>query len=178
MDKLGTAEKLQALADHDGTPGNERAAALKALNFILAKYGITLDQLKSHKKQFRTFSFRNRHDKEILFQVVFKTLNVNEVHYHKVRDTITDNLKRKIGFSLTETEYIEVDMLYNIYRKAFDDEIKMLFTAFIVKHQIFGEDNKTSEGPEPPLEEVQKIRNMMRLIKDVKLPRAALRGDV
>ncbi|MBL6991781.1 MAG: hypothetical protein ISR65_18510 [Bacteriovoracaceae bacterium] len=125
-------KKIQALMDspHLG----ERQAAKEALHKLAEKHNINLEDLKPHS--WYSFNFFTKFDKKLLFQCYSKVLQVNKIAYRKTGNT------RKIKFELTQEQYDNIMVLYNLYLPIFKKELEELQSvgaqAFFSKNNLYG----------------------------------------
>ena len=174
-DKL---KKIKALADN-GVSG-EAENAKQILNDLLLKYNITIDELISTEKETYSFEFKNKSQKELLFQIYGKVTNKPRLSYYTYR-----TVKNCIGFDLTPMQYAEINLLYGVYSEALESEKKILskrhkeernlFTAaFIRKHNIYPDVESEQDQKEIDIEKILKVLRMSEDMEDVIIPRGML----
>jgi len=147
------AQKLKALSERG--VGGERENAIDKLDRLMQRHKITFDDLETETRHLRTFRFRNRYDRDILIQIMFKVLNVRSMRISHDRGT---RGMRKI--QVTDAEYLEITAMHEFYWKAFKREMKIFVDAFIQKNRLFPD----SAGPGKDISELSP-REWDRLVK-------------
>jgi hypothetical protein len=100
------------------------------------------------------------------------------------RDKITYrralNRSKKIWFSLTIAQYVELKRLYAAYRKAFKKEsdrlMKGLIDAFIAKNDLFSGIESEEEPEEISEKDFRLFKSLLRSLDDVELPYKRING--
>lgn len=157
MSKLHTRmRKLLALAEQG--VGGERTNAQRMLTSMMEKYGITLDELEGEEKEYHYWNYDSKHERTMLFQVLFKVLNNAEFTYRKG--------DRKAGFELTKAEYIEVDLQYTTLRKELKRHIERAVNAFIQANELYS-DTVTDEERKYSAAELEELRAMLRMAQTI-----------
>ncbi len=129
------AKKLQALAVRG--VGGEQMNAKDKLTALMAKHNISLDDLDEDKVRHYPFDYtEDRNSFKILFQVLTAVLNTKRVHYSRDKEN-PNAFPYRIFVRCSLSQSVEVEIKYNIYYKALQDEIDILYTAFIEKNYIF-----------------------------------------
>lgn len=166
MNKAETLEKLKKLKTmaERGTPG-EAANAEKMIKIFLKKFNFHESDLED-KPERRFFRCPTKYETRLLFQVISKVLNSNEgVNYGKY--------KREYSVSLTQAQYIEVDRLYNIYRREWKKTIKKAYSAFVHANNIFkesgGDDNDKQDLTPEEIKEMEEIMEMMSTMDKIEI---------
>jgi hypothetical protein len=160
---ISKINKIMELAER-GSPG-EKEVAISKLYYLLDKHGLTIEDIKNSEKGYYWFPYNTAFEKEILFQITFKTLNSGELSYRQKKG------KRKVAIELTPIQNAEIKMLYNIYKKSFRDEMNILLRAFISKHQLHSEQRTATEVDK---EQLERILRMSMGIQSVNIPRAMI----
>ena len=129
------AKKLQALAVRG--VGGEQMNAKEKLSALMAKHNISLDDLDEDKVRYYAFDYtEDRNSFKMLIHVLTLVLNEKPVRYG--RDKQNPNaFPYRIFVRCSLSQSMEVEIKYNIYYKALQDEIDILYTAFIEKNYIF-----------------------------------------
>lgn len=157
-DKLSLAKKLRELALR-GSDG-EREAAQEALDMVLKKYNLSLEEVDD--EQPKDFEFRYHGDEELglLRQISYKVFG-EKGRVHRMRFVASQRLCRNtVGITCTEAQRIEIDFLFDFYKRLYQKEKEIFFRAFIEKHRLFGE--SAGEGTDTISdEEYRKILAMM-----------------
>ena len=166
--------KVAALAQQG--VGGEKTNAEALLNRLLKANNMTLADIESAKnpKRERMFFVGKPYFKNLLAQIIFKVLNVNNY-------SITDyKLLKKIGVNLTDGEFVRVSMLFEIYSAALqrerqrlmkrqEEERKILFTAFIHKHELYSNQPNKNKKTALSEDEISKILQAMRNLENVQV---------
>lgn len=148
--------KIKNLADR-GAEG-ERMVAEKKLKYLMEKYGLSIEDLEDQTTEPVEFSYRNNFEKRLLFQCACYILQVNRLKYSSFER------RRKIYLNLTKAQEIDLQNMYDHYRKELKKEMEILFKAFIYKHQIYHPDNRdNTDETRSSLtdEDVKRILNMI-----------------
>ncbi|MCL2140319.1 MAG: DUF2786 domain-containing protein [Dehalococcoidia bacterium] len=154
--------KIKALAEHGGTLAEQEAARIK-LEELMAKYGITKDELDEREVDSYVFSYRTYRDKQLLLQVAYKVIP-NWDGYKQ--------WKRFLVMVCTAAEKEEIEVLHEYYTHLYEKEEKCFFIAFVQKHKLFGEHSLTpdKEQKRETLTEYTKRIQMMCSMDDGVLP--------
>jgi hypothetical protein len=115
--------------------GGEKTNAEAILAEGLAKHGLTVDDIGHDSNPLmhelvKYYTYRTKHDKLILTQCVFRVLDVRKLSYRGERG------KKKMGFTATVIDHLEIDAMYSYYRHLFVSEIETLASAFCSKHSL------------------------------------------
>lgn len=127
QDKL---RKLQALAERG--VGGEKVNAQRMLEKLLARHGLTLDDLADERRETRWFPAPTRFDVRLAAQILAKVCNTNDpgVYGSKSRP-------KQVGIDVTPAEAIEFELHYDTLRKALTEHFKDAFSAFIQANRLF-----------------------------------------
>ena len=158
-------KKIQQLAER-GEAG-EKDNANRLLKELLKKYRLTIEDLFEDEKKHYTIKYRHRWEKTLLFQIYAKVLNKTTINYMK------EKYHSRVTFELTPSEYAEIKLLFDIYRKTFKEEIGVLVDAFISKHEIWS-GFSSNDNEKIDYERLRKIMEMSRGLQDVTIPRNRL----
>lgn len=166
--------KVAALAQQGVGGEKENAEAL--LNRLLKANNMTLADLEAAKnvKRERMFFIGEPNFEQLLTQIVCKVLNVNNFssfYYKSIK---------KIGLQLTDREFVRVSMLFDIYSAAFKRERnkllkqqrldrKILFSAFIHKHELYPNTPNQNPKNKKSEDEIWAILKMMKDLEDVQV---------
>jgi hypothetical protein len=123
--------KLKNLAER-GCQG-EAIAARNALERLLKKYNLTVDDLGSEEKTWRWIKTgRKGYSRELLFQCYYNMFDATEVMRKQYRD--------ETAFELTAYEYTELVNAYEWHVANFEKELKRmkkdLLSAYIYRHDL------------------------------------------
>lgn len=122
--------KLMALAERG--EGGEKDNAQRILNNLLARHGLTIDDLNEQYREIRWFSIVNVYDRKLAAQIM-----------SKVCDTCTPGLytskgrPKKVGVEVTPAEAIEFELHYDTLRNALAAHFDEAFSAFVQANRLF-----------------------------------------
>ena len=144
--------------------GGEKDNAQSVLNKLLAKHELTLDDLDPEfaPVEIFEFSFDDKIELDLLFQVIFSVIQTDSVMHRKQRSN-----SKKLIVKITKAEYLEIRLAFDLYREAFKKEQKRLYLAFIHKNNLVEESENDNESKPSELskEDVAAIIAMMNAIK-------------
>ena len=157
MDKTALLKKVRALAEHG--VGGEAENAEKLLARMMKKYGISEAELDEET--------RVRHDggeeKKILKQVVYKV--TGGYTYELVYTASGRKVRTQLGADRTPAEKVEIEYLFDFYKRLWEKEKDAFLAAYIQKHRIFAI-RADAEPQEMSLEESIKMSALMRGMSD------------
>lgn len=170
-DKLGKIVQLAKFGI-----GGEKAAAMKLVQRICKQRGLDIDRVMALDAalKFCAFQYRTNDEAQIVAQVVFRFTDKTQMAQSK-------SLKR-LAVDLTQAEAVEVEHAVAVYLRAYRKErrkvmksiVSDLSNGFIVKHQLFSEDQK-QQAPKmltwEQMVEAERIRAMAGKLGDVQLHR-------
>lgn len=151
---IDLARKIKALQEQ-GEAG-ERNAATGRLEYLMEKYGFTIDDLDSEVEKCTEFTYKNGQDwllAQIIIHVAGKTRKMFALKGSRRNLLLVD---------LTAAEEIEIRAKFDHYWRAFDRDLKTLRHAFIYKNELLPGDSEvvyTADAKE--IEEIERVRNMM-----------------
>ncbi len=122
-------ESLLALSRSENE--SESGNALTALNKLLLKHWVSIEDIDPLKVKYFEFSFATKWEERLLLQIVSMVKDAFRDGYYKPRP-------KTVMVELTAVQGIEVERLYRHYRKAWKEEIEVFYGAFIQKNKIFG----------------------------------------
>ncbi|MBW8001791.1 MAG: DUF2786 domain-containing protein [Planctomycetes bacterium] len=172
-DIKSTIRKIAALAV--GGKDGEKENALNMLNRLLQKYGLSIDEIESVETDIYPIRYKDVRERSLVVQIVAKVKGTSSpVQWYKQYGK-----KKVMGLEFTPLQWAEFNLLWNIYRKALNCELDDLVHAFIIKHDIFSSSDdgeSTQHLSKEELEQLRKVSDMSKGLKDVKIPRALIRG--
>lgn len=164
MNKVELVKKLRALAENGC--GGEKINAQKKLDELMAKYGIADDELDDEEIQDYFFEVHGDRERQLLVQIIYKVQGEKGTA-HPVGNRLTGRVIRtKVACSATKAQKIEIEMLFDFYKRLYKKEEQFFFDTFIQKHELFGELKDGEEGQEMSDEDYFKMRNLMRGMAD------------
>lgn len=126
MNKKDLLRKLKALAEKG--VGGEKINARKKLEALMQKNGITEDEL----------------DEETIIECVFDYSSVRERRL--LGQIAYGRRKRRFGCKATLAQKIEIEFLFDFYKRLYKREEEFFFDTFIQKHELYG---RLEDGEEP-----------------------------
>lgn len=122
--------KLYALAERG--VGGERETAARMLGKLLARHGLTVDDLADEQRVMRWFPAPTKFEHRLACQILAKVCNTNDVPAY------TNKGRRKqIGIEVTPAEAIEFELHYDALRKALEEHFQDAFAAFVQANRLF-----------------------------------------
>lgn len=149
--------------------GGEKDNAQSVLGKLLKKYNLALEDLDPDCAPIEPFefSFKDELERNLLHQVMHHVLQSSKLLVRVERGN-----SKKVCIQITRAQKLEIDMAFDIYRKAFKKEQERLFIAFINKNNLRGpgldEKDKEEDAPAPSdisKEDLMAIAAMMMAIK-------------
>ncbi len=137
-------KKLQALALRG--VGGEREQAQQILEKLAKKYGACLDDLNETKEEKFEFSYHGAIERKLLVQIAYKVKNALPDIYNLVYTKSGRKCRTAVKILCTEAEKIEIEFLFDFYKRLWEKEVNFLLNAYIQKHNLFG-DLKEGEKP-------------------------------
>lgn len=122
--------KLQALAERG--VGGEKANAQRMLEKLLARHGLTLEDLADERREVRWFPAPTKFDVLLAAQILAKVCNTDDPGVYSSRGR-----PKQVGVDVTPAEAIEFELHYDTLRKALTEHFKDAFSAFIQANRLF-----------------------------------------
>ena len=131
---IETAKKLQALAERG--IGGEQTNAEQLLRKFMAKHGITEANLENPDRERRDFymSFEKR---ELFLHIMSRVMGQNYKNHWEPK-----NGKYYICTVCTRGEALEMEYMLEWYWRELLKERKILFQAFVRRHELFNQDGE------------------------------------
>lgn len=152
-------KKIYALA-MQGVDG-EKEAAQRLLDELMKKYSVPFEALEEEEHIDRyEFKYKSNDDAAILIQVIVKVVDTNEHIYEYSRG----NGRRAIKCFLVDcalSEKLEIEFLFDFYKRLFQKEKERLLDAFIQKHELYASHPLGSASKKRSPEELEAIAKMM-----------------
>lgn len=165
---LDLLRKLKALAEQ-GVDG-ERENATDMLHRLMAKHGITMEDLGIHVLKEREFYIADK-EMQLFVQVLGSVTGPSQ----KILSYKRDTKKLKSRFvELTDADYIEVEAKWEFYRRAWKEErerqLQLLMKAFVHKNRLYPKKIEGQEATEsmPTLEDLQELEQIKALMAGMK----------
>lgn len=147
--------------------GGEREQAQAILDKLLKKYELSLDDIDDEDTAYDyELKYHGEEQHRILHQTVYKVLNSTDEIY-SVRYTSSGRLCRNcMVVHCTAIQKVEIEFLFDFYKRIWEKDKEMLMKAFIQKHEIFGSLKEGEKPKELSEAERSKISNLMKGISD------------
>lgn len=162
-------EKLLELARRG--VGGERANAERALDRMLAREGLTRDDLEcsmaDEEREFHTFRVADRFERQILCQILYSIKADWDGSFFRRKGSRT-----RIQFWLTHREAAELRYLWQIYQKAWSDELQVALRAFIQVNRLYADDESDAEAQPLEHDYLMRIAEMAGTMRKTEVRRA------
>lgn len=129
--------KLLALAQRG--VGGEKQTAQRMLEKMLARHGLTLDDLTTERRVTRWFPAPNPYDRRLALQILAKVCDSSSVAIYK-----SAHKRRAVGVEVTPAEAIEFELHYDLLRKALAEHFDDAYSAFVQANMIFPKSGEVS----------------------------------
>lgn len=122
--------KLQALAERG--EGGEKVNAQRMLEKLLARHGLSLDDLADELREIRWFPAANRFDRRLAAQIMAKIGNTDDPGIYSSKQR-----PKHVGVETTPAEAVEFELHYDTLRKALAEHFDDAFSAFVQANRLF-----------------------------------------
>jgi hypothetical protein len=169
-------QKLLALA-RQGV-GGEKDNAQSVLNKLLAKHGLTIEDLDDagEPRTTRWFKFKGEQEGVLLTHCVLATLGGtwDKSSWRRGRG--------ERGYDLTNAEFAQVDLLFSIHRRALAEviakQLKSVMLAYLSTNHLYSQDDDSDGAADVlPPEDLQAILGVMAGLRPTPVHRA-ITGEV
>ena len=151
--------KLLALAE--GGVGGEKTNAQGILDKLLKKHNLTISDISDEAIDTYWFKYKGKLERRLLNQVI-GSVNKNADRWR------SSEKREQIGADVTKHQMLKIGLKFNCYKKALNNEIDLLFSAFIHTNKIFppscesnDDDDEIESTPEERMK-WRKVANMMQ----------------
>ena len=144
MNKKDLLHKLKALAEKG--VGGEKINARKKLEALMQKNGITEDELDEETLIECVFDYSSVRERRLLGQIAYKVLDSKRNIYTFSDYVGNGRRKRRFGCKATLAQKIEIEFLFDFYKRLYKREEEFFFDTFIQKHELYG---RLEDGEEP-----------------------------
>lgn len=162
--KLERLKKLRALAL--GGVGGEKEQAQAILDKLMKKYNISFDDLDEDILNNYEFEYHGKEQESLLRQTIYKVTNSKSAMWGLCFTYSGRKCRTRLGGKCTAAQKVEIEFLFDFYKRLWEKEREALFYAFIVKHKIFGDLENGEEPTELSPEEEEKLFALMRGLSD------------
>lgn len=158
------ARKLKALADK-GVDGEKENAETMLLN-LMEKHGITIEEIETEKTDSFFFTVDAKYRK-LFVQIcgnISKSIKVYGEYNLKVQRQFKTLGCKPGNFSIESTfaQYLEVEAKFEFYKKAYDAELEIFYSAFIQSNHLYV-DSDSNEEKEYSAEEIARLRKILAM---------------
>ena len=130
---LRRLERVKALAERGVGGEKENAEAL--LNRLMAKYGISEEDIEDTAERDYFIRYHNFWERKLIVQIAYKHLGNG--HCCGTVGTQSGRPHKKICVTCTPAQYIEIETDFEFYKAAWEEELAIFYSAFISKNDIF-----------------------------------------
>ena len=153
-------KKLKALALRG--VGGEKEQAQALLEKLTKKYCISLEDLDENKIEFFVLEYHGEIEKRLIVQITYKILNKDGCVYSRRYVKSGRKCRTKLEIECTEAQKIEIEFLFDFYKKLWEKEVEIFFKAFIQNHSLFGKLKDGESGTHLTNEQLFKMYQMMQ----------------
>lgn len=124
--------KLKILSERGD--GAEKDSAYVMLEKFLTKNNLTINDIENidEYKKYYTFSYvGGTWVENLLFQIYANVIDTYQLDYKRSKQT------RSILFELTPTQFAEISIKFEVYKKQYKIEQEKLFVAFVNAHKLY-----------------------------------------
>ncbi len=160
MNKNDLLRKLHALAERGN--GGEKINAQRKLEKFMQKYGITEKELEKETLEHCEFTFHGTRECSLLVQIIYKVLNDRNRCYGFRYSYSGRSVKNKLGCEATPAQKIEIEFLFDFYKRLYKREEEFFFAAFVQKHKLFGDLKDDDIPAEQNKEDYMRMAQLMK----------------
>ena len=157
-------KKLYALALRGLDGETEQAQAL--LEKLSKKYGMCLSDLDEEVEREYHIKYSGKTERRLLAQIVYKVTNEKNRTYGLEYTKSGRTCNTALGVVCTEAQKLEIEFLFDFYKKLLEKETERFFSAFIQKHRLFGNLKEGEEGADISEEELRRMYLIMQGLSD------------
>lgn len=169
---LQKIKRVQALAER-GVAG-ERESAAATLDRLMKQHGISEAEIEEDRREIAWFRFKTPLEQRLLGQVIYAVTGRDA---YGCVGTYTKRTRKQLGAECTAAERLEIELSFEFYKSAMEEELERFIRAFVNKNEIFptADKAKAQKAPPLPMEEAIKLSFMMNGM-DTHTRRDALKG--
>lgn len=167
---LQKIKRVQALAER-GVAG-ERESAAATLDRLMKQYGISEAEIEEDRREIAWFRFKTPLERRLLGQVIYAVTGRSA---YGCVGTYTNRTRKQLGIECTAAERLEIELSFEFFKAAMEEELERFIRAFVNKNEIFPAVDKEEVAGAPPLSREEAIKlSMMMNGMDTHTRRAAL----
>lgn len=148
------AKKLKSLSERG--VGGEKENAEAQLKKLMAKHGITMDEIEGEKLE-RKFIKISTDQQKLFFQVAYSVRK--EVRGYKC--------KGGYNVQMTASEFLEVQSKFDFFWKTWNEELEIIYAAFVQANKIFHPEGKTENIDEMKAEDLKKTLRIVKMAHSI-----------
>ena len=137
---LEKVKRVQALAERGVDGEKDSAAAL--LDRLMKQYGISEAEIAEERREIAWFRFKTPLERKLLNQVIYTV--TGRIPYGCV-GRYTGRTRKQIGIECTAAERLEIEISFEFYNAALQQELERFYSAFLMKNDIFPPASKKAE---------------------------------
>lgn len=155
---LEKVKRVQALAERGVDGEKESAAAL--LDRLMKQYGISEAEIAEDRREIAWFRFKTPLERKLLVQVIYTV--TGRIPCECV-GRYTGRKRKQVGIECTAAERLEIEISFEFYNAALEQELKRFYSAFLNKNHIFPENaiDELPDAGEIDFEEAKRLAMMM-----------------
>ncbi len=156
-------KKIYTLA-LEGESG-EKVTAEAKIQELCQKYNVSLKDLEDDREEMvdAFFSYKTDRESALLRQIIYKVTGLEEI-YRVYSESWVKQKKYKI--QCTVSQQIEIEILYDFYKKLYKKEEELFYQAFTIKHNIYPESANCASSEKPDAETLRKMLHLVMGLSD------------
>lgn len=158
-DQKERLKKLYALAMRG--VGGEKVQAQAILDKLLKKYAMTLDDIDEGIVGEYDLEYHGKEQERILIQTAYKVTDDRDSFFHLQYSRSGRACRTRLRVKCTAAQRVEIEFLFDFYKRLWEKEKAALLQAFFQKHRIFGNLKEGEEAKELTREESLKLEFLM-----------------
>lgn len=139
----------------------EKAPAEAMLARLLAKYDLTIDDLdgKAAARKMRRFEYSGAFERRLLTQIMARILATSEFSAYSPKRSKTVYM-----VELTDAEFAEADISFDVYRAALVEHFDLAFSAFLHANRILAPaSDRDDDDDDTPVDRERMFRLRMMI---------------
>lgn len=144
----------------------EKENASQMLNKLLDKHNLSIEDISDDVKNICWFKYKGKLQEKLLRQIIASTAG------RDVEMWINKGKRNILGASITKCHMLEIEMLFNAYKVALEEEFEFALEAFINKNDIFSPSDENKADKKYTDEEIERAKLLsarMMSMKKVKV---------
>ena len=163
-DKAALLMKIRALALNGVDGEKEQAQAI--LDKLMKKYSVSLDDLDEEILNEYEFEYHGKEQEKLLRQTIYRVTGDKFAMWGLQYSDSGRKCKTRLGGRCTAAQKVEIDFLFDFYKRVWEKDRQALLSAFIQKHRIFGELKPDEKAMEISAEDMEKMNLLMLGLSD------------